>query len=81
MFVDCFLWHWQHIFDSQIRLHGREPADSLIRVAPRAGEHSLRTEDILAVIAEHGASTAVVCFRFDFHSGSKIHYHPSVDIV
>jgi kynureninase len=60
----------QHIFDSQIRLHGRDPAASLVRVAPRAGESALRTEDILAAIATHGAECALVCFSgVQFYSG------------
>ncbi len=62
--------HAQHIFDSQIRLHGRDPAASLVRVAPRAGESALRTEDILAAIATHGADCALVCFAgVQFYSG------------
>jgi kynureninase len=60
----------QHVFNSQLRLHGLDPATSLIRVAPRAGEDALRTEDILATIAEHGDSTAVICFSgVQFYTG------------
>jgi kynureninase len=67
-FVTCLVP--QHVFNSQLRLHGLDPATSLIRVAPRAGEDTLRTEDILATIAEHGDSTAVICFSgVQFYTG------------
>lgn len=46
--------------ESQIRLHGFDPAQSLITVAPRDGEELLRTEDILAAILEHGDELATV---------------------
>lgn len=45
---------------SQATLHGRSPADALIRLKPRAGEQTLRTEDVCATIAEHGPSIALV---------------------
>ena len=51
-------------------MHGLDPATSLVCVAPRAGEDTLRTDDILAAIALHGASTAVVCFSgVQFYTG------------
>ena len=46
--------------ESQIRQRGLDPADSLIVVAPRPGESLLRTEDVLATIAEHGEELATV---------------------
>lgn len=45
---------------SQIRLHGGNPATDLIELAPREGEHLLRTEDVLAAIAEAGDTLATV---------------------
>ncbi len=44
---------------SQIRFHGY-PADSLIQLAPRKGEETLRTEDIEAVIRENGEEIALI---------------------
>lgn len=59
-----------HIFASQIRLHGRDPAESLIRVAPRAGCDTIEHADILAAIEQHGDETAVICFAgVQFYSG------------
>ncbi|KAG0246335.1 pyridoxal phosphate-dependent transferase [Mortierella sp. GBAus27b] len=48
--------------ESQIRWHKRNPSESLICQEPRAGEHILRTEDILETIEKHGHEIAVVCF-------------------
>jgi len=46
--------------ESQIRQRGFDPTDSLVLVAPRDGEETLRPEDILAAIAEHGDQLALV---------------------
>lgn len=46
--------------ESQIRQRGFDPATSLITLAPRNGEETLRTNDILAAIAEHGGELALV---------------------
>ncbi len=52
----------QYAFETQAKYHGFNPADAIIEVSPREGEHTLRTEDILATINEHGDSIAVVIF-------------------
>ena len=52
----------QYAFESQVKYHGLNPADVIVEVSPREGEHALRTEDILSVIQEHGETTAVVLF-------------------
>ncbi len=50
----------QYAFESQIRLHGLDPDKALIELAPRSGERTLRTEDILQVIREHAHELALV---------------------
>lgn len=45
---------------SQIRLHGGNPDDDLIELAPRQGEHLLRTEDVLRAIEDAGEELATV---------------------
>ncbi len=45
---------------SQLEFHGLSPADALIEVAPRDGESSIRDEDILDLIEEHGDTLALV---------------------
>ena len=50
----------QYAIESQARLHGLDPADAIVELVPRAGEHTLRTADIAAKIAELGDSLATV---------------------
>ena len=50
----------QYAIESQARLHGLDPADVIVELVPRPGEHTLRTEDIEATIQELGASLATV---------------------
>jgi kynureninase len=45
---------------SQLRLHGHDPAEALVAFKPRPGEYALRTEDIEAVLAERGREVALV---------------------
>ena len=45
---------------SQIRGHGLNPDTSLIEIAPRPGEDTLRTDDVIAAIERHGATLALV---------------------
>ncbi len=45
---------------SQMQVHGIDPQDGLIRIAPRKGEHLLRTEDIVARIERDGREIALV---------------------
>jgi kynureninase len=52
----------QYAIESQVRFHGLNPADAIIEVSPRAGEFTLRTGDITAVIAEHADDLALVLF-------------------
>src|SRR3954469_3511517 len=50
----------QYAIKSQIKYHGLEPATSLVELAPRAGEATLRDEDIIAKIEELRDSVALV---------------------
>ena len=52
----------QYAFATQVSSRGYDPDEAIIALAPRAGEHTLRTEDILAAIEEHGKSIALVIF-------------------
>jgi kynureninase len=45
---------------SQLRFHGIEPAEGLVRLKPRQGEHTLRTEDIEGFLWEEGQQVALV---------------------
>lgn len=46
--------------ESQIRLHGFDPADSMVFIDPLPGEETLRLAEIERVIADHGESLALV---------------------
>jgi kynureninase len=52
----------QYAFESHIRLHGLNPESALIEVAPRSGEHTLRTEDIVKVIKQNADHVSLVIF-------------------
>ncbi|HRO98131.1 MAG TPA: kynureninase [Flavobacteriales bacterium] len=59
-----------YAFASQIAFHGGDPENDLVEVQPRAGEHTLRTEDIIAQINELGDELALVCFGgVNFYTG------------
>jgi len=45
---------------SQIKHHGYEPNESLIKIRPREGENALRTEDIAKLIADKGDEIALL---------------------
>ncbi|XP_060774793.1 kynureninase isoform X2 [Neoarius graeffei] len=50
----------KYAVESQIRLRGFDPSDSMVLLKPRAGEDTLRMEDILSTIKREGDSVAVV---------------------
>jgi kynureninase len=52
----------QYALESQVRFHGLNPAETIIEIAPREGEHLIREEDILMAIAETGDELALVMF-------------------
>ncbi len=56
---DCFPSD-SYVLASQIKYHGYDPNDALIRLKPRVGEYCLRTEDIINEIKKHGNSLALV---------------------
>lgn len=52
----------QYAVESQVRWHGFDPATAIVEVAPRQGEDTLRSDDILQIIEKEGAETALVMF-------------------
>ena len=60
----------QYAIESQVRFHGFDPKDAVIEVAPRAGETTLRTEDILKQIADNANELALVMFSgINYYTG------------
>lgn len=52
----------QYAIESQVRFHGFVPAQAIVEIAPREGEHTLRHEDIIQTLELHAESTALVLF-------------------
>lgn len=52
----------QYALESQVRFHGFDPKDAIIEVAPKQGEYTLKTEDIIAAIETNGNEIALVLF-------------------
>jgi kynureninase len=50
----------QYAVESQIKCHGLDPRENLIELAPREGETTLRTEDIIETISHNKDSLALV---------------------
>jgi kynureninase len=51
-----------YAIESQVKFHGFDYDEAVIEIEPRAGEHTLRTEDILQTIEENSEQTALVFF-------------------
>lgn len=52
----------QYALETQVLYHGFDPAEAIIEIAPRDGEYTIRTEDILAAINQHSDELALVLF-------------------
>jgi kynureninase len=50
----------QYAVQSQISFHDYDPVESLLEIAPRPGETSVRTEDIEKLLAEKGEQIALI---------------------
>ncbi|MBK7873069.1 MAG: kynureninase [Saprospiraceae bacterium] len=74
----------QYAVESQVKWHGLNPDEAIVEIAPRAGEETLRTEDILEIIEQHGQETALVLFGgvnyytgqfFDLQAITEVGHH------
>ncbi|HPI06978.1 MAG TPA: kynureninase [Saprospiraceae bacterium] len=52
----------QYAMESQVRWHGFDPETAIVEIAPRPGEDTLRTEDILQIIEKEADTLALVMF-------------------
>ena len=60
----------QYVLESQLRLHGIDPADGLAEIQPRPGESFLRTNDIVSAIQRYGDQLAMILFGgVQYYSG------------
>lgn len=63
----------QYAIETQLKFHGYELKDALVEIAPREGEHTMRTEDILTAIETHKDSLALVLFGgVNYYSGQVL---------
>ncbi|CAN5169824.1 kynureninase [soil metagenome] len=60
----------QYMIASQVKFHGYDPADAIVEVKKRPGEHKFRTEDIIQKIKEVGEECALVLIGgVNYYSG------------
>ena len=60
----------QYAFETHVKQQGFNPADAIIEVSPRPGEHCICNEDILSAIKENSESTALVLFSgINYYTG------------
>jgi kynureninase len=52
----------QYAVETQVCMHGHNPSDAIIEIAPREGEYLIADEDIIKAINEAGESLALVMF-------------------
>ncbi len=65
--------------ESQIRQRGFDPSESLVLLSPRAGEETLRPEDILSTVAAVGDELALILLPgVQYYTGQVL---PMADIV
>ncbi|WP_343693411.1 kynureninase [Chitinophaga sp.] len=50
----------QYAMETQVKLHGLDPAIAIIEVAPREGEFLIREEDIFQIIDQESSSLALI---------------------
>jgi kynureninase len=50
----------QYALETQVRYHGLNPEETIVELAPRPGEHTLRPEDILQAIRDNGPELALI---------------------
>ncbi|MEN8144414.1 MAG: kynureninase [Gemmatimonadota bacterium] len=50
----------RYAVQTQLRHHGIDPADGLLELRPRDGEHTIRDEDIAETLERHGEEIALV---------------------
>ncbi|MBO9632101.1 MAG: kynureninase [Chitinophagaceae bacterium] len=63
----------QYALETQLKFHGYDLKDALVEIAPREGEHTIRTEDILTAIETHKDSLALVLFGgVNYYSGQVL---------
>ncbi|CRG83149.1 kynureninase [Talaromyces islandicus] len=59
-----------YAIESQVKWHGRNPADSMVLIGPNEGEYKISTEKILSIIDEHASDAALLLLPgIQYYSG------------
>lgn len=60
----------QYAIETHLKFRGYDPAEALIEVAPRSGEHTIRTEDLLGAMEQYAHELALVCMSgLNYYTG------------
>jgi kynureninase len=63
---------------SQARFHGLDPDQTVVRLAPRPGESTLRTEDVVGYLEREGPAVALVLLGAVNYLTGELHDIPAV---
>ena len=70
----------QYAVESQMRCHGLDPRECLIELAPRAGEATLRTSDIIETIERRGDEIALILVGgVNYYTGQAFEFKTITD--
>ena len=50
----------QYMMETHVKHYGYNPADAILEIKPRQGEHTIRNEDVLQMIVQHKEELALV---------------------
>lgn len=60
----------QYMMETHVKQQGFDPAETIIEIKPRAGEHCIRNEDVLQIIVKHREELALVLLGgINYYSG------------
>jgi kynureninase len=63
----------QYALETQVKFHGFNPDEAIIEIAPREGEHTLRTADIIDVInANAGSVVLIMMGGVNYYTGQAV---------
>jgi len=60
-----------HMLESQVRFHGLDPDVAIVRMCPREGELTIRTEDIAQTIASEPQLALVMMSGVQYYTGQR----------
>lgn len=63
----------KYIVESQVRMHGYDPAQAIVKIRPREGQELISTQDVKSVFEMHGDSLALVLLGgVNYATGQKL---------